>query len=443
MGNPVSNALPSCRIAWIQEKVNAVAFRERVAQDTIPFWMDTLCVPVRPELVAYRKQCIAAMGNIYEQSSTVLVLESSILSIPVSSHIPQKCVCIYQSSWQRRLWTFQEGFLSTDTHFQFSDAAQESRELGNESRDFERSLARKGQYHHFPEAAIAQATPGLKILRSAAVQIREGTSPLSLRWNIVSPLCSGIWQRRTTRKSDEILCVVTMMAMDPKPFLDISIGDHGPNKGVHGTVRSRSADRLTTAERAARLIRDQNLADRRMELFVEQIGTFYASVIFRSVPRLQRDGYRWAPRSFLGHSFGTTSGEYSSGQVCFINGGVGLKVKYPGFSLDTVAASKGLASLFIVRSEQYRLEIELFDDMDGRPPRWNEGVYYCLIVRASPSEIGAEGVEVMLGSWTDPGHLNVLRFENCGRARLMHENANSRPEVLGFYLPVENEWIVR
>jgi hypothetical protein len=110
MGNPYSNALPTCRIAWIQEKVNGLAFPARIFQDTMPFWIDTLCVPVRPSLEDYRKQCIANMGNIYEQAATVLVLDSALLSIPVSSPTPEKSITVYQSGWQRRLWTSRKVF---------------------------------------------------------------------------------------------------------------------------------------------------------------------------------------------------------------------------------------------------------------------------------------------------------------------------------------------
>jgi hypothetical protein len=431
MGNPSSNALPVCKIASIQKMVDSVAFLRRTAQSPMPFWVDTLCVPVRPGLETYRKQCIVNMRNIYEQASTVLVLDSSLLSTPLSSPT-EKCIRLYQSGWQQRLWTFQESFLARDVHFQFSDGAQDNRSLANEAHVYENILASEGQYHHFLTSSLSPTTAGMNILRSAVLHILGGTSPADSRWTFLSPLASGIWQRRTMRKSDEILCVATMMGLDPSPFLNIS-GDDPPNPSVNTTVRPK-AD-LTEAERA---VRDQTLADRRMELFVTQIETFKADIIFRQVPRLRRDGYRWAQRSFLGHSFESTPGESSNGQVCQVGNSVGLKVKYPGVVLE--AAPDALGCAFIVDCGKQRFEVELLPDEDGKYPKWDKSLHYCIITREIPGKIGKEGVEVMLGSRKEQSR-GELRFESCGKARLADLQAKS--DITGCYVPKDSEWIVR
>jgi hypothetical protein len=225
-----------------------------------------------------------------------------------------------------------------------------------------------------------------------------------------------------------------MMAMDPSPFLNVAIDNPVPNMDVDATVAAYHTAHLplTRAEKPAR---DQFLADRRMELFVTQICTFYASVIFPRVPRLQRDGYRWAQRSFLGHPLGATPLEWSHAEVCQVGsaGGIGLKVKYPGVSLNTVAALEGvLGSVFVVFCEQDRFQIELFHNLDGEPTRWDARLRYCVIMRAKPSDIGTRSVEVMLGSWDrhDVGP-SVVRFESCGTATSRRADKHGIPEVCG------------
>jgi len=63
----------------------------------MPFWMDTLCVLVKPELDAFRKTSIINMRHIYEQAGTVLVLDAALQSMALSSSLVDKCVTLYQS----------------------------------------------------------------------------------------------------------------------------------------------------------------------------------------------------------------------------------------------------------------------------------------------------------------------------------------------------------
>ena len=87
-----------------------------------PFWIDTLCVPVRP-----RELQILALNRMrvpYEQAKHVLVFDSHLRSLDFSKLSPMETFAhVSCSSWMRRLWTLQEGQLAKKVWFQFSNDA--------------------------------------------------------------------------------------------------------------------------------------------------------------------------------------------------------------------------------------------------------------------------------------------------------------------------------
>jgi hypothetical protein len=131
-GNPERNALPECQLKDLQKKIEMLyssprrspnpAFNlsgRRQLQDfqdpwrrPVGFWMDTLCVPVEEKHIAFRKQTIAQMRQIYEGADRVLVLDSWVEGLSVSSSVYDKTVRLYLSNWQHRLWTLQEGVMA-------------------------------------------------------------------------------------------------------------------------------------------------------------------------------------------------------------------------------------------------------------------------------------------------------------------------------------------
>lgn len=114
LGNPHLNALPRCQLARIQGLVNA---QYPPHLRPIPFWMDTLCVPLDDR----RKTAIQQMKSIYQEASTVLVLDTALQSHALANNALVNLTRIRYCSWSQRLWTYQEGILAFRLVFQFQD----------------------------------------------------------------------------------------------------------------------------------------------------------------------------------------------------------------------------------------------------------------------------------------------------------------------------------
>ena len=72
LGNPLENSLPKCQLITIQSLVNSLYPR---SAEPVPFWIDTLCVPLNGE---GRKDAIQGMRRVYEEGDIILVLDASL-----------------------------------------------------------------------------------------------------------------------------------------------------------------------------------------------------------------------------------------------------------------------------------------------------------------------------------------------------------------------------
>jgi hypothetical protein len=70
-GNPKRNELPLCQLKYVSQKVMEVLESRR----PIAFWMDTLCVPLRPDLC---KKAILTMRKVYQNAFATLVLDETL-----------------------------------------------------------------------------------------------------------------------------------------------------------------------------------------------------------------------------------------------------------------------------------------------------------------------------------------------------------------------------
>lgn len=119
LGNPRANELPNCSLKWIADKANSL---NKESDLSIPFWIDTICVPITPHNLWLR--AMNRLRKPYTDAAHVLVLDSYLYSQDSSKLSPLEIWArVLCCSWSRRLWTFQEGRLAKTLMYQFADRA--------------------------------------------------------------------------------------------------------------------------------------------------------------------------------------------------------------------------------------------------------------------------------------------------------------------------------
>ncbi|ETI28923.1 hypothetical protein G647_01375 [Cladophialophora carrionii CBS 160.54] len=321
LGNPVENSLPECQLERIQGMVDKINYPGRNGEKTVGFWMDTLCVPVQDQLKAYRKKSIANMRHIYRNAVAVLVLDPWLQQIPSTATTPEILARLCQSAWLRRLWTHQEGFLAKNVYYQFKDQALHMKDIEERRIHYEDELKAKGIYSKFLSDAQIQAIEPYSMLKMAIEYEDDGDGVRTLPEDAFEALVLSLELRRTTRAGDETLClssILSPLGLDVNTYLDI-VGE--------------------------------NVAERRMVQFYQDIQRFDPRIVFNTYPRLNIDGFKWAPTSLIGHRSEELMrrGEHNEGeevdvaeefaQLKQIDGKWGLPVKYPGFMFRLAGAA--------------------------------------------------------------------------------------------------------
>lgn len=129
LGNRDINALPLCQLRRIQGFVNLMVPEN---QRPMPFWIDTICVPLDP---ATRSMAIKEMRTVYRDASAVLVIDRTLMEVDlVNDQAPdiegsgfansqlELLMRIKASPWAQRLWTYHEAWLAKELYFQISEA---------------------------------------------------------------------------------------------------------------------------------------------------------------------------------------------------------------------------------------------------------------------------------------------------------------------------------
>lgn len=403
-GNDEANALYKCQLDLIDEKIRLLYSSPRKSpsqgdplfgpthkrgfQDPwrkpVGFWMDTLCIPVLEDQKILRKKSIAQMRDIYENADRVLVFDSLIEGLRRTDGIYEKSVRLIISNWQHRLWTLQEGVLSTQTCFVLQDGVitldelkeQEGRKQKEESPGFFDRVTHS-----------VQIVPVFNL--SLFLDI-EADTPEQKRASNFTVLIPTINNRVTTRQEDETVCMATLLRIDTMPLQAIS-----------SPLTPKELRALPLVQREAE---EQRVCDERMKFFLCQIQTFEANVIFNPLERIPSDGFRWAPRSFLGQSGslitgipGPESSGHTNGQILKSEDTVeGFVVEYPGIILDTPEFAQEPDTIFVKYNNQ------VFRAVLSPPPGTDEdelpdGQYVVIMGTIPKLQYGDEGVPSVFG----------------------------------------------
>ncbi|GAM40005.1 hypothetical protein TCE0_034r12015 [Talaromyces pinophilus] len=281
MGNENDNALPECQLSRIQALVDELdstarpdqpqnrVFGPKVLSESgspvdrsVGFWMDTLCIlsdersKEKPGYRDIRDSSISNMRNIYKGAHRVLVLDKWIQEVNRSADVIEKVSRLYLSNWQHRLWTLQEGVLAQNLFFQFKDGQLELDDLWREEAQYKENVP--GVY----SGIVRTMLPLIPISNPI---LKDGEEGENLAWKFTR-LLGGMANRKTSKTKDEPVCIATILGESPEPILQFRTGDE------------------------------------RMQCLLRMIGSFPRELVFNELPRLPFEGFRWAPRSFIGQS---------------------------------------------------------------------------------------------------------------------------------------------
>ncbi|QKD50440.2 uncharacterized protein FOBCDRAFT_156233, partial [Fusarium oxysporum Fo47] len=251
-GNPHRNSLPWCQLLELRRYL--APLQPGGELDRHYFWIDTLCVPLRPS--ASRRLAIVNMRQTYQQAHAVLVLDSGLIA---SKRPPSTLECLAQialSNWGSRLWTFQEANLAKDLRCVFS---------GNEIVDMNDLMP--------SEQDLADQSADLNgFVSKVRIELLENSSWImhlhgTPYFNPFLSIWYGISWRTTSKPEDETICVGTLLGLDVGKITET------PTAPDHQITQMK---RLLTLQ-----------------------GRFPDSIIFGDFARMHEDGFRWGPQSFL------------------------------------------------------------------------------------------------------------------------------------------------
>ena len=287
LGNKQANALRQCQVNHIYDRLNNFQTPFTSDRQEVFVWIDTICCPLKPP--DSKRTALALMRETYKNAENVLVFDAE---LEMTDHtnldyleILARIAC---STWNRRLWTLQEGFLAQNIWIQFQTKAINMDRLMIEHNDVDESI-QSGLLHSF--------------MRNNFFGIRRNRAqnPPNPRWGI-HPLAITVQRRSVSVPSDEPLCLSTLFGLPLESVIE------APSR------------------------------EQRMQKFWQLLSDSPVKVppwiIFSTGPKISTAGYQWAPATVL--SGNTLDILASTGGGLAEISSRGLNVTFPGIQLSAI-----------------------------------------------------------------------------------------------------------
>lgn len=279
LGNPHENSLPTCQLLRIQSLVNKLgkdAPDKGDADVSMPFWMDTLCVPREPKDL--RRKAIMRMRKTYENAKHVLVIDKNLCALTSSDMTTLEILSYMANSvWTTRLWTLQEGRLAKSLWFQFKDGALSFERLidkevliGQDSSNATHYADPDAPFRTlYIELVLFSAEIARRNIQNADVSRPEDSwDEAGGLYHQLRLMQLSLRGRSTSWASDEAICLCNLLDKDVAPILEF----------------------------------DTYHPEERMGALWKQWNGIPSSIIFNSFPRIAQRGLRWAPKTVLRHN---------------------------------------------------------------------------------------------------------------------------------------------
>ncbi|OTA66069.1 hypothetical protein K449DRAFT_403533 [Hypoxylon sp. EC38] len=315
-GNEEENKLSLCRLKHIRRQIQRGSGKDD--QRDIPFWMDTLVVPVYKTAASLRKVALGQLTTVFENSSFTIVLDNGLLSMPTGGKRAEEAMCILPSMWMRRLWTLQEAFLSDRILFSFQPRGRNEKDMIDfDDLDFELSKGTSSVANAFNRAVRNQLLSQLmgneradrKHFKRVGRDDERGAILVASAWS------AARW-RTTTNPAHEVLAIATLLGLDHKRT---KIEDAGLEENPNSTFLNE-------------IVRDFWVK------FDEQFrSAIPPGLIFLSGEKVEGfEGFGWAPRTWLSaHEIDYPNPLSTTRFPTSLDKTAGLRVQYPGFLLHT------------------------------------------------------------------------------------------------------------
>jgi len=295
LGNTTENALPRCQLLRLKYLTSALLSRLNVSAEPL-IWIDTLCIPVDPTLANVRKLALSKIAKTFQDAKQVLVLDAELQKSPAFSHRNEICTGVLCSGWMRRLWTLQEAVV-TERGPGFEKLYLQFKETAISVYD----LPQTGILSlYFPEKAFQELMVTFP---------RKGVAITDL-----NSLTRALQRRSTSKFSDEPICLASILGLD----ID-------------------------------QVVRAGNTSEIRMCAFYKQLSNLPQHILFHRTECLQTDGYRWAPRSFMGTRFVDFDFHRPDNHIVSELDDNGLHVRFPGFILTGMTRPTTITEHFYFR----------------------------------------------------------------------------------------------
>ncbi|KAK7435781.1 hypothetical protein VKT23_019479 [Stygiomarasmius scandens] len=235
LGNAKSNALPKCQLRRLRDYANHLSrVNDPTRSSSLPvaLWIDTLCVPVDPCAIAYRKKAILLLRRTFHEATAVLILDRELEIVKsANASFLELGLRILCSGWIKRLWTLQEASLAGEArgavklYFQMQDGP-----LMYQKYDRDRKALWSLDQHTTEIQAeersllledgimleLGSQIPSVRAMRS----IREGQSPFQV-------IYSALEHRSTSKLEDIPLCIASLLGKDPAIIISASDAEQG------------------------------------------------------------------------------------------------------------------------------------------------------------------------------------------------------------------------
>ncbi|KAI1078591.1 hypothetical protein F5B20DRAFT_207945 [Whalleya microplaca] len=177
-GNPWRNCLRLCQLQHIQNLVNNLYEPEHWP---VPFWMDTLCIPVGREHTKSRRAAIIRIAQTFRKADKVLVVDRSLQLCSTDSSWVEKLMHIQYSPWMTRLWTYLECRVSRNLYFQLGNEAIFSENLEDQLVQYKRLVEISNTLRKLPEERLDSSPSAIQLVRAiSSAKPSEQTALYSL-----------------------------------------------------------------------------------------------------------------------------------------------------------------------------------------------------------------------------------------------------------------------